>query len=383
MTDPNGSRRNNFDFLRLFAALTVLVHHAVVHLDARFLWHGASDNWWFNGGVPLFFILSGMMVYRSGERCRESGLPWRSFYANRALRIMPALYAYIVVVTVFVVAIGAVRPADLATPTYVAYVSSNLLLAPVYTPPALTDFGVGVVNGSLPTIPMEVSFYLIVPLLVMLVLKSSWRTALVVIFVIAATGVGLYAAVGGTESEPLIWKIYGVTFLPYLWYFALGIFWTRAWSRVRQSGWIALVATVLYFVIDKVPVGPDGAVITRALAAVPLSYVALWVGYRGPRVLSNFTNRLGDLSFGTYIWHMIVVNSLIFYGARTWRIDGTLLVCAVLVISIAVAYISWRVVEKPALGRKRYSSHSRTADRTSFTTDASSISAGASATNED
>ncbi|MBO3663531.1 acyltransferase family protein [Microbacterium stercoris] len=377
MTATPAARRNNFDFLRLLAATTVLVHHAVIHLDTNFLWHNEGNNWWFNGGVPLFFILSGMMVYRSGEKCRENGLPWRSFYANRALRIMPAIYVYIVVITIFFVATGAVAPAEVATPTYGAYVASNLLLAPVYTPPALSDYGVGVINGSLPTIPMEVSFYVIVPLLVMLIARLRWTVALALVFVVAAAGIVLYASVGGTEAQPMVWKVYGVTFLPYLWYFALGMFWTRAWPKVIQSGWIALAAIVLYFVIDKIPVGADGSVITRAVAAIPLSYAAMWFGYKGPRFFSTITSRLGDLSFGTYIWHMIVVNALVFYGARNWPIDGTLLVLVVFVISIAIAFLSWRFVERPALSRKPYSSRSKPVDGTAV--DAPSTAAEARA----
>ncbi|HWV35823.1 MAG TPA: acyltransferase [Thermomicrobiales bacterium] len=354
-------RRNNFDFLRLLAASTVLIHHAVIHLDASFLWHNEGNNWWFNGGVPLFFILSGMMVYRSGEKCLASGLPWRSFYANRALRIMPAMYVYIVALTIFLLAVGIITFSQALTPTYGAYVASNLLLIPVYTPPALADFGVGVVNGSLPTIPMEVSFYAIVPMLVLLASRVKWRTTLMVTFGVAVAGILVYAAVGGTESEPLIWKFYGVTFLPYLWYFALGMLWSRAWPRVVQSGWIALAAIVLYFVIDKIPVGAEGAVITRALAAIPLSYAAMWFGYRGPQMFSRITSRLGDLSFGTYIWHMIVVNTLIYFGARTWPVDGTILVLMVFLISLAIAFASWRLVEKPSLARKPYSSRARIA----------------------
>lgn len=354
------ARANNFDFLRLLAATTVLVHHAVAHLDTNFLWHSGSDKWWFNGGVPLFFILSGLMVYQSGARCYEAGRPWRDFYLNRALRIMPAMYAYIAVLTIALLILGVVTISQVASPTYAAYVASNLLLTPVYTPPALTDFGVGVVNGSLPTIPMEVSFYVIVPLLVLLTFRLSWRTMMLIVFGIAASAILLYAMVGGTEATPLVWKAYGVTFLPYLWYFAIGMFWSRAWPHVKQSGWIALFAVVLYFAIDKIPnVDASGSVITRALAAIPLSYAALWFGHHGPAIFSRLTRRIGDLSFGTYIWHMIVVNALIYYGAREWELPGTLLVTIVFAISVLIAFASWRLVEKPALGLKRYSSRAR------------------------
>jgi len=45
-----------------------------------------------------------------------------------------------------------------------AFVASNLMLVPVYSPAALNGFGVGVVNGSLWTFPVEVSFSVVAAL---------------------------------------------------------------------------------------------------------------------------------------------------------------------------------------------------------------------------
>jgi len=55
-------RENTFDFLRLATALAVMIHPAVVHLDSSILWHSSDDAARFNGGVSLFFIVSGVMV---------------------------------------------------------------------------------------------------------------------------------------------------------------------------------------------------------------------------------------------------------------------------------------------------------------------------------
>jgi peptidoglycan/LPS O-acetylase OafA/YrhL len=168
--------------------------------------------------------------------------------------------------------------------------------------------------------------------------------------------VTLFGLVGATASDAMIWKLFGVTFAPYLWWFAIGIAWSRLWPKVVQNGWIASGAIVLYFVLAKLPLDTGAAFIANAAAAIPLSYAVIWFGYNGPAILARFTRRVGDLSFSTYIWHMIVVNFLVSWGAREWPIDGTILVIGVMVVTTMIAFASWHLIEKPALKRKRYTS---------------------------
>lgn len=350
------AKHNTFDFIRLIAALAVVVEHSVYHLNASFLWHSEGDSLWFNGGVATFFILSGMMVYKSAERCIRERRPWWDFYQNRALRIVPAMYTYFVVLVVLLLVTGYLTWQLLLTTQFAAFAASNLLLIPVWTPPMLDDFGVGVVNGSLWTIPVEVSFYLIVPLIALLAVRTRAKTMLLVVLPVSAAAVVLYGLVGAGSADALVWKLYGVSFLPHLWWFAVGIFWAWAWPRVRQSGWFAAACVVLYFALAKIS-APDGsAFVLNAVAAVPLSYAVIWFGYNGPKVLGSVRRRVGDLSFSVYIWHMIVINFLISYGARDWPIPGTILVSGVILVTCLIAYASWHLVERPALSRKRYTS---------------------------
>ena len=347
-------RQNIFDFIRLMAALAVVVEHSVHHLGVAFLWHDANDALWFNGGVATFFIISGMMVSRSGERVYADRRPWRDFYVNRALRILPAIYAYAGTLVLLLLVTGFIAPRQLLTFEFVAFLASNLFLVPVWSPPMLDSFGIGIVNGSLWTIPVEVSFYAIVPAIVMLAARGGWRRTLVAIFAVSTVAVVAYGVAGATASESVGWKLFGVTFGPYLWWFAVGMAWSRLWPRVKHSGWIALAMILLYFVLAKLPLDTGPAFIANAAAALPLSYAVVWLGYNGPRVLGRFTTRIGDLSFSVYIWHMIVVNLLVSWGARGWEINGTILVIGVILLTSAIAFVSWHLVEKRALNRKRY-----------------------------
>ncbi|MCI4061985.1 acyltransferase [Micromonospora sp. R77] len=350
-------RRNCFDALRLLAALCVLVQHATAHLDTGFLWLGHGHGLWFYDGVMAFFILSGGMVYASAERCRRDGRPYREYLRNRFLRIVPALYAYLAVMVVALLALRVVPLGAAHSTPFLAWATSNLALFPVYHPALFHGFGSGVVNGSLWTIPVEVSFYLLLPGLVWLAHRVGFRAMVTVAFTVGVAGTVLLAALGGETTERLDAKLLAVTCWPWLAVFVVGIAAARVWSRLPQHWTLAVAAVLLYQAanLGRQQVGPAWAPVVAVAAALPLAYLLFWVGHHGPAVLRRTTERIGDLSFGVYIWHMPVVNLLLWSGIAG-QLHGTALVTLAIALTGMIAYASWHLVEKPALRHKRYSS---------------------------
>jgi peptidoglycan/LPS O-acetylase OafA/YrhL len=353
-----GRTDNCFDFLRLVAAVSVVVQHSTTHLRAEFLWYRSGTGRWFLDGVVMFFIISGGMVYASAQKCHDRRRPWRDYFRNRALRIAPALYAYTFVALVFLLAARIIKVSTLGDPHLLAWFASSLGFVPVYNPTLFQDFGVGVLNGSLWTIPVEVSFYLAVPALVVLAARKGFATMIVAVAATSTCAATVYALFGGTGTEVLVGKFFGVSFLPWLGFFALGMVWARVWPRVPTHGSLAVAALLLYAgcAAWRQLADPGTAVIVTVVGALPLSYLVFWLGHRGPRILRRITDRLGDLSFGTYIWHMPMINILIWLGARRGPLRDTSLVLATIALSLSCAWISWRLVERPALALKRYSS---------------------------
>jgi len=347
-------RDNNFDFLRLLAALTIVVHHVVFYVDVQFLWVTRENNWWFSGGVPLFFILSGMLIYASAEKASDTGRRWREFYFNRFLRIAPALYICLAGTLLILAAAGSLTA---ASPREVlALVGSYLFFVPVYNPDFVGAFGGGIVNSSLWTIPVEVSFYVVVPLLVKMRAKTNWRWMIAVVLVVGISSLLLYAAVGGNAAASRLWLLFGLSFAPYLFYFALGMIIGHTWRSIPWRGDVALIAVVLYFAItiNGLGISPQADLLVNAAAAIPLAYSATWLGLKGPPVLRRFTSRVGDLSFSSYLWHQVFINVVLLTGfARL--LTGEALVAMVLAATVAVALLSWWFAEKPALRLKRYS----------------------------
>lgn len=142
--------------LRALAAFAILIFHA----DLGFYLFGSrrNESWLgpylvhFDVAVPIFFVLSGFLLYRPYARAHQGGAPpakTRQYYLRRALRILPA---YWVVLTVLI-ATGRV---ELGWPE--AFWHYTLLH--VYSYEALAK--------GLPqiwSIAVEVMFYLLLPLL--------------------------------------------------------------------------------------------------------------------------------------------------------------------------------------------------------------------------
>jgi peptidoglycan/LPS O-acetylase OafA/YrhL len=358
------AKENAFDFLRLFAALTVVVAHSVEHLELPFLWHHFKDRLWFFDGVPMFFILSGLLVYRSCEKSIINQRPVHQYFINRILRIVPGIYFYVLITAISFLAFGVIPIEKLGSVSFLAWFISTIILVPVYHPPLFSDFGVGVVNGSLWTIPAEFGFYIILPAIVLLARRTSFKIMLTILFVVAIINIALFNhfTAAFKSSEPTWFKIYGITFLPYLLYFGLGMFWSRAWEKVKQSGVIALMCLMAYVLIrydllfHRDTLGP----LWTVAWAVPFSYSLIWFGYNAPNFLNRLTDKIGDLSYGVYIWHMIVINYFIYFNLpeRLQAVGGSLINGIVIAVSLLLSAISWWMIERNALKLKPYSSRS-------------------------
>src|SRR5690606_37994834 len=90
-------RDNNFDALRIIAALLVIIGHSFVLTgrEAGGLRVGALPLEYI--GVSIFFVISGYLITGSWERSRSVG----QYVSSRALRIAPLLWA-VVLVSAFV-----------------------------------------------------------------------------------------------------------------------------------------------------------------------------------------------------------------------------------------------------------------------------------------
>jgi peptidoglycan/LPS O-acetylase OafA/YrhL len=330
---------NTFDFWRLFAALSVVITHSKMEIHDDFFYSpiGSLD------GVGIFFVISGMFVYRSGERLYERTGQWVEYARNRFLRIAPALYAHTFFVVVLLLLLGAITLGDVLHPSFLVWVAGSIFLAPNYDPVTFEQFGTGALNGPLWSIPAEVSFYILVPFLILAARRWSFGAVLAVLVpvVILAPFIG-HAMGGGIEM------VIHHTFAERGAYFVVGMFWAHYWERTPQTVWLFLAACAAWFLLIPV-VGSEWY--RPTVLAIPLSYAVIYAGYHAPLILQRLTHKIGDLSFGVYIWHMPVINYFLWKGwTQSWWVTPS-----VIAISLMLGAASWWGVERRFLKRKRVS----------------------------
>ncbi|QHC64310.1 acyltransferase family protein [Rathayibacter festucae] len=320
------ARGNDFDALRLVAALMVVVGHGAVLLGEpapRLLGLPVHSL-----GVSVFFCVSGYLIAGSMERAPSAG----RFLWHRVLRIFPAL---IVVVAVSMLVLG-----PLATSLPVgAYFSSgqtwayalNVPLLAQYELPGVFDSAVHArpaVNGSLWTLGVEFCCYLGV--LALRWVPRTWRGVPLrgVLAVLALVGLAVVTGLGG----------------------ALG-------SSAELCAFFAAAAAVRLLVPTAWLRWPAGAVALAVLllaAGTPLQQVALWVALpvlvivvgTGSLPVLRRAARFGDFSYGLYLWSYPVQQLVLEVLGRLPMPANLALVVAV---TLLLAVASWWLIERPAL----------------------------------
>ena len=322
---------NNFNLLRLVFALFVVVYHLIV-LSAAAGWSHleAPLSLLAEIGVQGFFVLSGFLVYASLDRSASIGL-----YAEKRFRRLYPAYAVVVIVCA---AAGYAFSSDArANPLAVGeYLGWNLVFANFMAPELPGVFAgnpMTEVNGALWTLKIEVMFYLVLPVLAWLLRLFGRAHWMLMIAIYAGAEAWRYflADMGQVElSRQLPGQM--SFFITGMALYRLSL----AGARMHIAGLAgAALLTVSLLVEVLVP--------ARALG---LGLVAIWIASGWPRLPD--AARFGDLSYGVYIVHFPIIQTVVALGlfVAPWTGAGVSLAAAVV-----AALLLWYLVEKPALRR--------------------------------
>jgi peptidoglycan/LPS O-acetylase OafA/YrhL len=338
------SRQNNLDLLRLLAAAGVMALH-VVDLAAQpaLAWLHMPDTKW---ALSIFFVLSGYLVYQSAEQTAS----WRAYAVKRLRRIVPAYVAVVVLMVLAGAWLSTWPPARYWGAEVWRYLWANLLflnfLAP-RLPGVFEGNTLPAVNGALWTIKVELMFYATVPVLMALVRRFGHHKVLGLGYVLSCIWWGGCWAMAYRTGNGS-WVELSKQLPGQLMYFLPGVWCYIERERLMRWGWRVGVAGAVLMAVaqcfDGASTGPGGHVYPLALAAL-----VFWSGFI-LRWLGSVT-RWGDLSYGIYIWHFPVIQILVQLGvfkSSPWIALGLLLLSVVM-----LAWLSWHLVEAPALGRRR------------------------------
>ena len=349
------SHSNSFTFVRLALALAVVFGHTFAIGG-----FGADPFYWWSGrrlaihelALQGFFILSGYLLTQSLTLQPSLG----RFAVRRCFRILPAYW-----VALLITALG-VAPAlfaafypgrlsygeSLNLPEYSAlgYIAHNAFLwsgQNCILPLFLGNPIRGVINGSLWSIFYEAICYVALGLAAGMGLLKRRNVVLVVCVVLYVPTV--IQAVFPLPSLPAAqaWgRILNVMFhpagpntaLP----FAAGVathFLVNGRS-VWSARWFCIALAA--FAVSL----PLGAV--RVFCPLVVPYLLLCLGEKLP--LQKF-ERIGDFSYGTYIYAYLIQQCLAQFGVHRLGFGAYLALCVAL--SVAAGAVSWIFIERPAI----------------------------------
>jgi peptidoglycan/LPS O-acetylase OafA/YrhL len=335
------SHKNNFDLLRFVFAFIVFLYHAHVlsgrpELSALSRWLSAEF------AVDSFFVVSGYLVLMSFDNSTSVG----EYASKRARRIYPAYFAVVAFCALAGALLSTLPPREYFSGSWLRYVAANLAFLN-FLGPELPGVFQGnpwhAVNGALWTLKIEVMFYVAVPLIAIVCTRLGRWQSLGVFYVLSvAYALGMEHLARETGRELFVQL--GRQLPGQLSYFLAGAacyYFQDALARHWRWGFpVALLILLL----------PLPRAIDSVLGPAALGVLVVSLAIRAPYV-GNF-GRFGDFSYGIYIIHFPVLQTLIAFGV----FDGNpyLAVALATVIVLAGAYASWHLVEKPFL---RKSSH--------------------------
>lgn len=333
--DVSRGRNNNLNFLRMAAAICVLISHSyALSTGNPGLEPLASVMPLTLGGVSvlLFFAISGFLIAKSYETRRSL----TEFATARVLRIYPGLFVALVFCAFVVGPVCTALPLSQYFGRHVlTFVPDELTLV------RMRDGLPGVflnnpypvaINGSLWTLYYEVACYIFVVLAGLAGMLRTRRFAWCLLVY-----VGIYAIVrikyGFTGS---IGSYLDLT-LPFA--LGMGLYVYRARIVLSAAVFGAfLLATVLL----------RHTTCYREAIVLTVVYGTFWLGFVGWSPLHAY-NRLGDYSYGTYIFAWPIQQTVAHFLPG---INGPRIIALALPVTLLLAVISWHFIEHPILSRR-------------------------------
>lgn len=370
------------DGLRAVAALMVLTTHVAFRTGLVGTPVIGPITSRLDFGVCVFFLLSGFLLYRPWARAAmldRRGPQLRPYARKRVARIYPAYFVLVVVVLGWYV-VGAPAPWQ----QWLAY----LTLGHIY----VHDMTVSELNQTW-SLATEATFYIVLPVIGWAVLQrhrgdpdrsARWQFGVLAGMCLIALGFQLIR--GWTTLLPGWLSSF---WLPgFLDWFAAGMALAVVQVRVMlpggspprvvrhlaelgRDGWTCLLVAGLLFAIAATPVagtyyvgttlGPDGpwAILAKHYLYGGCAFFLLLplvlgpAGHAYPRSMASPVMRqLGTISYGIFLWHLLVLDILAnLFGFPIFTGGFWLLWPMTVLATCGVAAVSWHLLEKPILRR--------------------------------
>ena len=337
---------NNFDTIRLILALSVMIFHSGILFNlpeiARFS---------IGSAVQCFFIISGYLIFQSWERSPSL----KEYAVKRAKRLLPGLWFCVfltVLLGVFLTNLPIIEYFGLDLVKYsIANLSTLNFISPRLPNVFINNPESGFVNGSLWTLKVEIFFYISVPVL-FCIFKKRIRFGVVFGFIIAMLyklfcltygdvlevkfGQGLYKAIFDPHTSPFA----NMTF-----FLAGALFY---YARNLLSKYYNSAAYLIIAVICCIMMRFD--LLNSAIYPIALGFAVIYFAVYLP-VKVKIPHKIGDLSYGVYIYHFPIYQTLIQLNLVD-KIGYCKTIFIGYSLTLICAYLSWHFIESRFLKKR-------------------------------
>lgn len=333
------NRKNNFDLVRLIAAIVVVIAHTASNSQYEaFLTLETIFNP--KTAVDAFFIISGFLIFRSFENSSSIG----SYIQKRAKRILPAYIAVILICAVALFFVSTVSFNEYFNLEFLKYIFFNLLtlnfLQSTLPGVFVNHPETSAVNTSLWTIKVEIMFYIVVPFIAYFLSKTNKALGLGVIYGLSILYSNIVMQLSDRLSPELVIRLEQQ--LPgQMAFFISGAILYYFYDKFCDN--VMLLLPMAAFIIAIHNFAAEIYLFYPFALAVIVIYACLKLNYLG-----NFS-KYGDFSYGIYIWHFPILQVFAHYNLFSNPWIGIPLIFACIFF---VSYLSWNFIEKPFLRRK-------------------------------
>jgi peptidoglycan/LPS O-acetylase OafA/YrhL len=326
---------NNFNILRLLAALSVVFSHTFTfYKNAHDPVHTLTGMYASTLGLVIFFTISGFLITKSLLNSAHLG----QYFIKRFLRILPALYVS-TFITMFIIA-PLLAPFDLKTyftdPLCWKYLQVLFVFRAVQPLP-----GVGILNGALWSIALEIKLYIVLAFLYFITqkipkIKVKWLIlsvfcVLFILKILVVTTLTLADSYTNTLNFSTLFML-GST---------VSVFPTILSFHKKYVSSVAAFLCVFCCFFDCLE-------IPALMLALP--YLVLQIGLVRSKT-GDFLTQTGDFSYGIYVY-ALPLQHLLVYFINIENIEPLAFFALILLILLPFAAFSWFFIEKPALNLK-------------------------------
>lgn len=327
-----------FDSLRILLSISVVIWHGVhISYGSRYeehVWHDSVPGALAATVLPVFFALSGFLVMASAVRTQSL----RRFLAFRVLRIAPALTTEVLLSALVLGPLLTSLPLSdyFSSPLFFRYFANVFGLISYQLPGVFTTNPSPLVNFSLWTIPPELGCYFYMALCIVTGIYLRRRKMMLGMFIVLLIiGCRKYLShqhlILAAPGQDNLFLCFILGNLFYLYREKIVLDW-RLFVLALAGGAYCIQNTLLIY-----------------LGSLLLTYCTVYLGLcRIPRL--PLMDR-GDYSYGIYLYGFPVQQTVayLFPASREWYLNALFS----LPVIIALAALSWHIIERPSLSLKK------------------------------